>query len=132
LPYRQWPVPSEDVIAKYNSGVSQSEGPTKEHFVIDWQISGITRWTRDCATLFAHEFCTQHEAGLLPLLPARMSITVAEVKHRVCCYVRYLKREYSLFVNREEDDDDETPPEKEVALQKSRDGSRRRQVSVSF
>lgn len=89
----EWPKAADETAQEYNTGGSQENGPTVENLIMDWSYPGLTQWTKDCATIFAADFLSQHKACSFPLI-YRVSVDEAMVTTSFKDYVLYLKKKY--------------------------------------
>jgi hypothetical protein len=119
-----WPVADHDTAQKYNEQVAHVQGPTNSSFIMDWSCPGWTQWSKDCATIFAHDFSAQIQGGAFPLL--RGQIGHDSIKNAFRDYIKYLKRRYT----KESADPVHAAAEKAKADKRSRSVNRREQVRV--
>jgi hypothetical protein len=125
-PCSTWPHLDPAQVELYNDGKPATVYPNNTELRLDWEFHSLTPWTKDCATIFANEFCAQHQNGAFPLIFKK--ITPAEISKMFITYVMYLKRRY----HREEKDIEEAKQRKDIADKRSRSLGRRDQVSASW
>jgi hypothetical protein len=118
-----WPIPDPEQVRIYNVGQPAKVYPNNQELRLDWFCLGTTTWTKDCATIFANEFCAQHRKGAFPLVSKQIS--VADIEKMFVVYVIYLKRRYA----RELHDVEAASRLKAAAGKRSRSTGRREQVS---
>ncbi|PVF91945.1 hypothetical protein CPB86DRAFT_845663 [Serendipita vermifera] len=118
-----WDVANHQDALEYNRGRSKAKGPTSENFVMDWDCTGLTPWTRDCTTIFGHEFLMQHQAHGFASIKG-MIIDISLVKSSFRDYILYLKRRY----NAEHKEPMEASDQRNKANKQARSWSRRQQL----
>lgn len=117
-----WPTPDPRQVEVYNKGEPSTQKPNNQKLLVDWFTPGKSRWTRDCATTFAHDFIARYDAGIFPLLQGKPSIS--EVEKAFLGYILYLKQGW-----RRKDQDKEAAKEHKSSLeQRSRSQNRRKQL----
>ncbi|CAG8605338.1 15219_t:CDS:2 [Acaulospora colombiana] len=91
-PMETWPTVSEDISKRYSKGDASIEGPNSNNFVLDWGTRATTQWTKDCAGIFARDFCSRHKSEPFPLLIGKVDLM--EVENAFLTHILYLKRLY--------------------------------------
>ncbi|KAG8767260.1 hypothetical protein FS842_004489 [Serendipita sp. 407] len=122
-PCGTWPSIDRKTSERYDANELPELGPTLQDFVLDWEAPGLTKWTRDCVTLFSHEFCSLHRSQAFPELRF-VPVSAATVKESFRDYVLYLKRRYL----KEQTNPRSAAKERADADRRSRIANRRRQL----
>lgn len=87
-----WPLPEPQRVERFYSTGEHIIGPQIQFLKIDWNVRGVTSWTRRAAVLFAVEFAGEHRLGSFPTLnrpPPPLEIVQIFIN-----YIKHLKDLY--------------------------------------